>query len=91
MSEKPYLEFLEQFNELYSESFTITLNKYGIVKILELYTEWLNGSKSWLINGHISSTNNTRLVAYANAPAKTAYFRAGYSFSPDEVTGSTLW
>lgn len=46
MSEKPYLEFLEQFNELYSESFTITLNKYGIVKILELYTEWLNGSKS---------------------------------------------
>jgi hypothetical protein len=40
---------------------------------------------AYVSNGHISSTNNTRLVAYANAPAKTAYFRAGYSFSPDEV------
>ena len=40
---------------------------------------------AYVSNGHISSTNNTRLVAYANAPAKTAYFRAGYSFSTDEV------
>lgn len=40
---------------------------------------------AYVSNGHISSTNTTRLVAYANAPAKTAYFRAGYSFSPDEV------
>lgn len=40
---------------------------------------------AYVSNGHISSTNNTRLVAYANAPAKTAYFRAGYSFYPDEV------
>ena len=40
---------------------------------------------AYVSNGHISNTNTTRLVAYANAPAKTAYFRAGYSFSPDEV------
>lgn len=35
---------------------------------------------SWLQNKYQKG-----LVAYANAPAKTAYFRAGYSFSPDEV------
>lgn len=40
---------------------------------------------AYVSNGHISNSNTTRLVAYANAPAKTAYFRAGYSFSPDEV------
>lgn len=40
---------------------------------------------AYVSNGHISNSNTTRLVAYANAPAKTAYFRAGYSFSPDEI------